>query len=88
MPALTGSERIFKTIHHEEPDMVPTFEEYIDIKVMQAIKPGFDYAGICEYLGLDAIVCNDMKTLQWEVVDQTKGLRRSEWGNVSGFTGA
>ena len=88
MPALTGSERIFKTIHHEEPDMVPTFEEYIDIKVIQAIKPNLDYAGVCEYLELDAIVCNDMKTLRWEEVDDARGLRRSEWGNVSCFTGA
>jgi uroporphyrinogen decarboxylase len=88
MPKLSGAERIFKTLRHEEPDMVPTFENDIHINVIQAIKPGLDYIGFCEYMDLDAVVYFDMKSVKWEVLYEARGLRRSEWGNISAFTGA
>jgi len=88
MPKLTGAERVLKAIRLEEPDMVPTFEGDIHTDVIQAIKPGLDYVGFCEYMNLDAVCYFDMKGLKWEVLDEAKGLRRSEWGNISRFTGA
>jgi uroporphyrinogen decarboxylase len=88
MSKLSGAERIFKTMRHEEPDMVPTFENDIHINVIRAIKPGLDYVGFCEYMDLDAVVYFDMKATRWEVLDEARGLRRSEWGNISAFTGA
>ena len=88
MSRMTGAERIFRTLRHQEPDVVPTFENDIHIKVIQAIKPGLDFMGFCEYMDLDAVVFFDMKTTKWEVVNQSKSLRRSEWGNVSAFSGA
>jgi uroporphyrinogen decarboxylase len=68
--------------------MVPTFETDIHTKVIQAIKPGLDYVEFCQYMDLDAVVYFDMKGLRWETVDQARGLRRSEWGNISAFSGA
>lgn len=88
MQELTGAERVFKAIRRQEADMVPTFEMDIHTDVIQAVKPGLDYVGFCEYMGLDAVVYFDMKGLKWEVLDEAKGVRRSEWGNISMFTAA
>lgn len=88
MPKLTGAERVFKAIRRQEPDTIPTFEMDIHRNVIQAIKPGLDYVGFCEYMDLDAVVYFDQKSLKWEVLDEAKGVARSEWGNISQFTGA
>ncbi len=40
MPKLTGVERVFKAVNHQEPDTVPTLELDIHINVIKAIKPG------------------------------------------------
>ena len=37
MPKLTGTERVFKAVRRQEPDMVPTCEMDIHIDVIQAI---------------------------------------------------
>ncbi|GAI56966.1 unnamed protein product, partial [marine sediment metagenome] len=88
MPKLTGTERVFKAVRRQEPDMVPTFEMDIHIGVIQAIKPGLDYVGFCDYMDLDAVVYLDQKSLKWEMLDEAKGVARSEWGNISRFSGA
>jgi len=88
MPKLTGTERVFKAVRRQEPDMVPTFEMDIHIDVIQAIKPGLDYVGFCDYMDLDAVVYLDQKSLKWEMLDEAKGVARSEWGNISRFSGA
>lgn len=88
MARMTGAERIFRTLRHQEPDVVPTFENDIHIKVIQAIKSDLDYVSFCEYMDLDAVVYFDMRSVKWETVNQSKGLRRSEWGNISAFSGA
>lgn len=86
MPKLTGAERVFKVIRHEEPDMVPTFELDIDRNIIDAIKPGASFLDFCEYIDLDAVCFNDQKEVIWEVIDETKGFTRSEWGNISMWT--
>jgi len=88
MPKLTGTERVFKAVRRQEPDVVPTFEMDIHIDVIQAIKPGLDYVEFCDYMYLDAVVYFDQKSLKWEMLDEAKGVARSEWGNISRFTGA
>lgn len=88
MPKLTGVERVFKAVNHQEPDTVPTLELDIHINVIKAIKPGLDYVGFCEYMDLDAVICYDQVSLKWEMLDETKGIVRSEWGGISQFSGA
>ena len=88
MPRLTGTERMFRVVRHQEPDMVPTFEMDIDQDVIDAIKPDLSFVDFCEYMDLDAVCFSDWKGIRWEVVDETKRLTRSEWGNTSMWTSA
>ena len=41
--SLTSEERILKTLRHEEVDRIPTFEWFVDKKVIEAIYPGLSY---------------------------------------------
>lgn len=74
---MNSRERMCKTLNHETPDRVPTFEYAIDPKVIQRIRPGGDYADVVEQLDLDGITA-------WEpsMGGYAKGLKKRSEGEV------
>lgn len=88
MKKLTGLERVLTTIGLKEPDMVPTFENHIDSKVREQIKPGLSYEDFIEYMDLDGITHHELETATVEVVDKAKGLVKDKWGALRCFNPA
>lgn len=88
MKALSGLERVLTTIRHQEPDMVPTFENHIDSTVRDKIKSGLSYADFIEYMDLDAITHHELETDTVDVLDESKGLVRDKWGALRRFNPA
>lgn len=88
MQSLTNVERMLKTINRQEPDMIPTFEEVIEQRVIDAIKPGLSYDDFCEYMDLDAVCYYEQQGWKYEMIDEAKGIARDEWGSIQRFTGA
>lgn len=83
MKKLNGEERIIRTLKKQATDRVPTFEWYIDNKVINSILPGSVYEKFCYEMDIDAICvdCNfDKKIL-------ADGLIRDEWGMIKKYTG-
>ncbi|MHB1377860.1 MAG: uroporphyrinogen decarboxylase family protein [Candidatus Humimicrobiaceae bacterium] len=83
MKELSGEERILRVLEKKETDRVPTFEWYIDKKVIEALSPGSDFEKFCYDMDIDAICvdCNfDKKILN-------NGLIQDEWGMIKKDTG-
>ncbi|MFC1911959.1 uroporphyrinogen decarboxylase family protein [Chloroflexota bacterium] len=78
-------ERMFKAINRQESDRIPNFEMDIDKRVIEAIKPGLSYEDFCEYMDLDAICYHELRTDQYEVVDEAKGIVRDQWHAIKHF---
>jgi len=84
---LTNSERLLKTIHLEEPDRVPHFENSIHPKVREAILPGGSFEDFIDFMDLDAMVLVDKRSSwKYETVDEAKNIRRNQWGALVRFT--
>jgi uroporphyrinogen decarboxylase len=88
MQSLTNVERVLKAINLEEPDTIPTFEIDIDERVIEAIKPGLSYEDFCEYMDLDAVCYHELRTDQFEIIDESKRIVRDQWGAIKQYTGA
>lgn len=88
MPSLSNLERMLKVINRKEPDTIPTFELDIDKRVINAIKPGASYEDFCEYMDLDAVCYHELRSDQFQVIDEAKGIVRDQWGAIGRFTGA
>lgn len=83
MKELSGEERILRVLGKKETDRVPTFEWYIDKKVIEALSPGSDFEKFCYDMDIDAICvdCNfDKKILN-------NGLIQDEWQMIKKDTG-
>lgn len=83
MKELSGEERILRVLEKKETDRVPTFEWYIDKKVIEALSPGSDFEKFCYDMDIDAICvdCNfDKKILN-------NGLIQDEWQMIKKDTG-
>ncbi|MEI7615372.1 MAG: uroporphyrinogen decarboxylase family protein [Actinomycetota bacterium] len=83
MKELSGEERMLRVLEKKETDRVPSFEWYIDKKVIEAISPGSDYEKFCYDMDLDAMCvdCNFDK----KFIDN--GLIQDEWGMIKKDTG-
>jgi len=66
--------------------MIPTFELFIDPKVIDGIKPGLSYEDFCEYMDLDAICYHELALDKYEVIDETKRMYRDQWGAIVQFS--
>ncbi len=88
MRKLNGLERILTALRLEEPDVVPHFERVAQ-KVVDGILPGASYEDLVEYLDLDGLRFID-RTHSWsyETVDETKQIKRDQWGGLVRFTRA
>jgi len=80
--SLTNLERVMKAINLQEPDTIPTFENDIDKRVIDAIKPGLSYLDFCEYMDLDAVSHDSVRNELFEVIDEAKGIIRDDWGSI------
>jgi uroporphyrinogen decarboxylase len=87
MQTLTNLERVMKAVHRQEPDTVPTFELDIDMRIIEALKPGATYEDFIEYMDLDAVCYHELKTDHFEVLDEAKGLVRDQWGAIMQYSG-
>ena len=83
MKELTSEERILRTLKREDVDRVPTFEWFIDKKVMHAIHPGLSLEEFCYRVDLDAI-CVDCDYKNERLED---GNIRDEWGMIKQDSG-
>ena len=81
--SMTSEERIIKTLRHEPVDRIPTFEWFVDKKVIEAIHPGLSYPEFVYKTGQDAI-CVDLNYKSEELAPQ---VYRDEWGIVKKDTG-
>ena len=75
METLSGEERIMRALKRKEVDRVPTFEWFIDKKVIEALSPGSSYEKFCYELDIDAI-CVDCD-FDSRILDD--GLIEDEW---------
>ena len=84
---MTNLERVIKALKREEPDMVPTLELLHDKKVREAILPGGSYEDFIEHLDIDGMMVFDkVDAWKYESVDESKGIRRDQWGAHVLFT--
>ena len=81
--SLSSEERILRTLRHEEVDRIPTFEWFVDKKVIEAIYPGLTYQEFVYRAGQDAI-CVD---LNYKSEELEPHVYRDEWGIVKKDTG-
>ena len=87
MSKLSGLERINRTLHLQEPDVVPHVEMLIDAKVRNAILPNATYDDFVEYMDLDGVVVFDkLSAWSFETVDAGKRIKRDQWGGLIRFT--
>jgi uroporphyrinogen decarboxylase len=80
---VTGKERILTALERREPDVVPTFEWFIDVSVCQALTGSDDPLTVVEQLDLDG--CNVRPDYDQELLDTTTLL--DEWGIERKLTG-
>jgi uroporphyrinogen decarboxylase len=80
---LSGEERLLRVLQRKDVDRVPTFEWYIDKKVIKALAPNLDYEDFCYAMDIDAICvdCNFDK----EFIGN--GLIKDEWEMIKKDTG-
>lgn len=83
---MTNLERVLKTLKHQQPDVVPTFEINIDLKVRDGLLPGASYEEFVEYMDLDAAVYYDWAYDRYEVLDETRGVIRDKFGIIKKWT--
>jgi uroporphyrinogen decarboxylase len=81
--SLTSEERVLRTLRLEEVDRVPTFEWFVDKKVIEAIYPGSSYQEFVYHADQDAI-CVD---LNYKSEELEPHVYRDEWGIVKKDTG-
>ena len=82
MPELTNVERVFKALHRQEPDIVPTLELIVDQKVRDAILPGASYEDFIDFMDLDAAVYYDWAYDRYETIDEARGIIRDKFGTI------
>jgi uroporphyrinogen decarboxylase len=80
---VTGKERILQALARGEPDLVPTFEWFIDATVGQALTGSDDPLAVVEQLDLDGY--NVRPDYEKKQLDQTTLL--DEWGIERKLTG-
>lgn len=81
---MNSEQRMLAALRREPVDRVPTFEWWIDQKVIDAIIPGgIEYAEFSDRMDLDAI-CVDPDYKSEPVGD---GFKKNEWGIISKNTG-
>jgi uroporphyrinogen decarboxylase len=80
---VTGKERILQAINRREPDIVPTFEWFIDVSVSRSLTGSDDPLAIVEQLDLDGF--NVRTDYQTKFLDETTLL--DEWGIERKLTG-
>lgn len=86
MSRMTGLERIMTAISLKEPDVVPHFDSVTKV-VRDAILPGVSYEDFVDYLDIDAIRISDrVNTWSYEDVDETKKIKRDQWGGLVRYT--
>ncbi len=73
---MNGKERITQALHRREPDVVPTFEWFIDVTVCKAITGNIDPLSIVEQLDLDGF--NVRPNYEKKSLDDSTIL--DEWG--------
>lgn len=78
MEKLSSEQRMVRTLERKATDRVPTFEWYIDPKVIEAITPGLDYEQFCYEMDIDAI-CVDCDYDKKMIED---GKIEDEWGMI------
>ena len=85
MKALTGAERILKTIQLQEPDRVPHFELGLDRKVKEKVCPD---SRAVEYFDWDAVLVDDRSAPGYraETLDASGKHFRDQWGVVRRVT--
>jgi hypothetical protein len=64
--SITCEERIIRVLKHEEVDRIPTFEWFVDKKVVNALYPGATYEEFVYHTDQDAI-CVDLKYTSEEI---------------------
>jgi uroporphyrinogen decarboxylase len=83
---MTGVERVITALNRQEPDVVPHWENIHDKKIREAMFPGLTYLEFVEKMDLDAYVIIDkLDHWDYEVVDESKGLFRDQWGALNQF---
>jgi len=89
MEKLTGLERILTAVKHQEPDVVPHFDE-VSQKVREVILPGSSYEDFVEYMDIDAIKVDDRnQTWSYKDLGTTKSgrlLKQCQWGATIQFS--
>ena len=83
MSELGSEERIIRTLELRETDRVPTFEWYIDKKVIEALLPGSNYEKFCYVMNIDAICIE----CDYENKYLDGGLIEDEWKMIKKDTG-
>ncbi|MCJ7666222.1 MAG: hypothetical protein MUO59_05745 [Actinobacteria bacterium] len=88
MSELGSEERIIRTLELRETDRVPTFEWYIDKKVIEALLPGSNYEKFCYVMNIDAICleCDyDKKFLDGDLIEDEWGMIKKDTGEAHTF---
>ena len=80
---MTGKQRILLALERREPDVVPTFEWFIDVSVCQALTGSDDPLTVVEQLNLDGF--NVRPDYQKKFLDETTLV--DEWGIERKLTG-
>ena len=86
MSTLTGAERIFRTLHFEEPDVVPHFELGINPRVVEKLLPGASYHDQVKYFDWDAVGVDDRHLPGYRIETLDAKHYRNQWGTVSRMT--
>ena len=83
MSELGSEERIIRTLELRETDRVPTFEWYIDKRVIESLLPGSNYEKFCYDMDIDAICIE----CDYENKYLDGGLIEDEWQMIKKDTG-
>jgi len=83
---MTGIERILKTLQHEEPDRIPTFEIDIDRRVIDRIMPEVSYEKFIEKMDIDGLIMYETRPEKYNVIDESNKILRNKWGAVCKLT--
>lgn len=88
MRELCSEERIIRTLELRETDRVPTFEWYIDKRVIESLLPGSNYEKFCYDMDIDAICieCDyDKKILDGSLIEDEWQMIKKDTGEAHTF---